>query len=93
MQPVHTRVPAQLFGGCLQLLEFVGGFSQLLDTSDTFPLGVTLSVVERALCDGEVAGALSDLLQVRTGVVAGGGWWYDRVKRRGEARRAEPREG
>ncbi|KAF0306507.1 Bromodomain adjacent to zinc finger domain protein 1A [Amphibalanus amphitrite] len=64
MQPVHTRVPAQLFGGCLQLLEFVSGFSQLLDLSDTFPLGVTLSVVERALCDGEVAGALSDLLQV-----------------------------
>ncbi|XP_043204988.1 bromodomain adjacent to zinc finger domain protein 1A-like [Amphibalanus amphitrite] len=64
MQPVHTRVPAQLFGGCLQLLEFVSGFSPLLDLSDTFPLGVTLSVVERALCDGEVAGALSDLLQV-----------------------------
>ena len=64
MQPVQTRVPSQLFGGCLQLLEFVSGFSQLMDMADTFPLGVTLPVLERALCDKEVAGALSDLLQV-----------------------------
>ena len=69
MQPVQSRVPSQLFGGCLQLLEFVGGFGQLLDLTDTFPLGVTLPLLERALCDQEVAGALSDLLQVGPNVV------------------------
>ncbi|XP_037072213.1 bromodomain adjacent to zinc finger domain protein 1A-like [Pollicipes pollicipes] len=64
MLPVHTRVPGQLFGGCLQLLEFVNSFGQLLELTDTFPLGLSLPLLERALVDTEVAGTLSDLLQV-----------------------------
>lgn len=46
------------------VLEFVETFSKLLTTKKFFPQGITFDVMERALIEQEVAGPLTDLLQM-----------------------------
>lgn len=40
--PVKTRLPAELFGDALMVLEFLQAFGELFDLKDEFPEGVSL---------------------------------------------------
>lgn len=40
--PVRTRLPAELFGEALMVLEFLWAFGEVFDLKDEFPDGVSL---------------------------------------------------
>lgn len=40
--PVRTRLPAELFGEALMVLEFLQAFGEVYDLKDEFPDGVSL---------------------------------------------------
>lgn len=61
---VDCRVPNHLFGEFVMILEFLTCFKQVLKVKDYFPYGLTFEMLERALADVEVAGPLSDILQL-----------------------------
>lgn len=62
-KPVHCKVPNQLFGDFLTLLEFFHRFSDMLTTKDSFPNGVTFDILEEALADEEnIKGPYYELL-------------------------------
>lgn len=42
--PVKTRLPPELFGDALMVLEFLKAFGELFDLEDEFPDGITLGV-------------------------------------------------
>lgn len=44
--PVKTRLPPELFGDALMVLEFLKAFGELFDLKDEFPEGITLGVGE-----------------------------------------------
>lgn len=46
------------------IMEFVESFSKLLSTKDFFPGGINLELMERALTEKEIAGPLTDLIQL-----------------------------
>lgn len=62
--PVKCKVPDKYFGDMLAVLEFVHNFPKLLSTKDFFPGGFTLEIIQRALTEKEVAGPLTDLIQM-----------------------------
>ncbi|KAJ8981349.1 hypothetical protein NQ317_002886 [Molorchus minor] len=62
--PVKSKVPDKYFGDMLMLMEFVEIFPKLLSTKDFFPGGFTLELMERALTEKEVAGPLTDIIQM-----------------------------
>lgn len=62
--PVKTKVPDKYFGDILMIMEFVESFSKLLSTKDFFPGGINLELMERALTEKEIAGPLTDLIQL-----------------------------
>ncbi|XP_015248022.1 PREDICTED: bromodomain adjacent to zinc finger domain protein 1A [Cyprinodon variegatus] len=60
--PVKTRLPAELFGEALMVLEFLRAFGELFDLKDEFPDGITLEVLEEALVGNNPEGPLCELL-------------------------------
>lgn len=42
--PVKTRLPPELFGDALMVLEFLKAFGELFDLTDEFPESITLGV-------------------------------------------------
>ena len=42
--PVRTRLPAELFGEALMVLEFLRAFGEVFDLKDEFPDGVSLGL-------------------------------------------------
>ncbi|KAJ8924480.1 hypothetical protein NQ315_007277 [Exocentrus adspersus] len=62
--PVKSKVPDKYFGDMLMVMEFVETFPKLLSTKDFFPGGFTLELMERALIEKEVAGPLTDIIQM-----------------------------
>jgi len=48
----------------MAILEFLAGFKEELGVKDFFPQGMNFEVLERALTEPEIAGPLSDLLQL-----------------------------
>lgn len=62
--PVQCKVPNKYFGDMISILEFVHQFTKLLSTKDFFPGGFTLEILERSLTEKEVAGPLTDLIQM-----------------------------
>ncbi|EEB13984.1 bromodomain adjacent to zinc finger protein domain 1, baz1, putative [Pediculus humanus corporis] len=62
--PVNCRVPNELFGDVVMILEFFSSFRELLKVKDYFPFGLKLETVERALVDIEIAGPLPDIIQL-----------------------------
>uniref|UniRef100_A0A3P9JXH2 Bromodomain adjacent to zinc finger domain protein 1A n=1 Tax=Oryzias latipes TaxID=8090 RepID=A0A3P9JXH2_ORYLA len=60
--PVRTRVPSNLFGEALMILEFLRAFGEAFDLKDEFPDGVTLEVLEEALVGSDPEGPLCELL-------------------------------
>uniref|UniRef100_A0A3Q4HWS9 Bromodomain adjacent to zinc finger domain protein 1A-like n=1 Tax=Neolamprologus brichardi TaxID=32507 RepID=A0A3Q4HWS9_NEOBR len=59
--PVKTRLPAELFGDALMVLEFLQAFGEAFDLKDEFPDGVSL-VLEEALVGSDPEGPLCELL-------------------------------
>ncbi|XP_034530820.1 bromodomain adjacent to zinc finger domain protein 1A isoform X2 [Notolabrus celidotus] len=60
--PVRTRLPAELFGEALMVLEFLRAFGEFFDLNDEFPDGVSLEVLEEALVRSDPEGPLCELL-------------------------------
>ncbi|KAM6912794.1 bromodomain adjacent to zinc finger domain protein 1A [Xenentodon cancila] len=60
--PVKTRLPAQLFGEALMVLEFLRAFGEAFDLKDEFPDGISLEVLEEALVGSDPEGPLCELL-------------------------------
>ncbi|XP_030574550.1 bromodomain adjacent to zinc finger domain protein 1A isoform X2 [Archocentrus centrarchus] len=60
--PVETRLPAELFGDALMVLEFLRAFGEAFDLKDEFPDGVSLEVLEEALVGSDPEGPLCELL-------------------------------
>eukprot|EP00096_Caligus_rogercresseyi_P009103 TRINITY_DN3029_c0_g1_i3.p1 TRINITY_DN3029_c0_g1~~TRINITY_DN3029_c0_g1_i3.p1 ORF type:complete len:1517 (+),score=584.82 TRINITY_DN3029_c0_g1_i3:77-4552(+) len=69
-KPVTCRVPNHLFGDFLMLLEFYSGFSEVLETNDSFPNGITFDILESALCTGDsMSSDLTDILSFTLGAL------------------------
>ncbi|XP_063146106.1 bromodomain adjacent to zinc finger domain protein 1A [Candoia aspera] len=61
--PVKTRLPPEIFGDAVMVLEFLHAFGELFDLQDEFPDGVTLAeVLEEALVGNDSEGPLCELL-------------------------------
>ncbi|XP_041929378.1 bromodomain adjacent to zinc finger domain protein 1A isoform X1 [Alosa sapidissima] len=60
--PVKTRLPAELFGDALMVLEFLQAFGELFDLKDEFPEGISLEILEEALVGCDPEGPLCELL-------------------------------
>ncbi|MED6285093.1 Bromodomain adjacent to zinc finger domain protein 1A, partial [Characodon lateralis] len=60
--PVRTRLPAELFGEALMVLEFLRAFGEAFNLKDEFPEGITLEVLEEALVGTDPEGPLCELL-------------------------------
>ncbi|XP_034369928.2 bromodomain adjacent to zinc finger domain protein 1A isoform X3 [Arvicanthis niloticus] len=60
--PVKTRLPPEVFGDALMVLEFLNAFGELFDLQDEFPEGVSLEVLEEALVGNDSEGPLCELL-------------------------------
>uniref|UniRef100_A0A673ASJ5 Bromodomain adjacent to zinc finger domain protein 1A n=1 Tax=Sphaeramia orbicularis TaxID=375764 RepID=A0A673ASJ5_9TELE len=60
--PVRTRLPAELFGEALMVLEFLRAFGEVFGLKDEFPDGVSLEVLEEALVGSDPEGPLCELL-------------------------------
>ncbi|NXC37634.1 BAZ1A protein, partial [Penelope pileata] len=70
--PVKTRLPPEIFGDALMVLEFLYAFGELFDLQDEFPEGVSLGklsfmggslkVLEEALVGNDTEGPLCELL-------------------------------
>ena len=61
---MQCSIPNELFGEFMAVLEFLAGFKEELSVKDFFPQGMGFDVLERALTESEIAGPLSDLLQL-----------------------------
>ncbi|XP_013069196.2 bromodomain adjacent to zinc finger domain protein 1A-like isoform X1 [Biomphalaria glabrata] len=61
---VRTRVPMELFGDAVMILEFAHIFKTIFDFRQFFPKGFTWGMIESALLDHEPDGPLCDLLQM-----------------------------
>ena len=67
---VQCKIPNKLFGDFLTLLEFVNSFTDLLETKNSFPNGLTFQVLEEALTDQEtIGGPLYDVLSFFLGAL------------------------
>ncbi|XP_019734455.1 bromodomain adjacent to zinc finger domain protein 1A isoform X2 [Hippocampus comes] len=60
--PVRTRLPAELFGEAMMVLEFLRAFGEDFGLKDEFPEGVSLEVLEEALVGSDPEGPLCELL-------------------------------
>lgn len=68
-KPVQTLLPDKYFADAIMVLEFISSYTHILEDKDKFRNGIDLSLMERALLTPEVAGPLSDILQVLLGSI------------------------
>merc|ERR1712226_1090273 len=65
---IQSKIPNSLFGDFVTLLEFFHGFSDILETHDSFPNGITFELLETAIVNkDEPGGALFDILSFMLG--------------------------
>ncbi|XP_046687923.1 bromodomain adjacent to zinc finger domain protein 1A-like, partial [Homalodisca vitripennis] len=62
--PIELRLPNELFGDFVMIMEFLHTFQETINLKDYFPAGMTLDLLERALVENEVAGPLCDIIQM-----------------------------
>lgn len=62
--PISFKIPNDLFGDFMMVMEFMSSYSAFLKVRDCFPSGLTLDALERALSKSEIAGPFSDILQL-----------------------------
>lgn len=60
--PVRTRLPSDLFGEALMVLEFLRAFGEVFELKDEFPDGLSLETLEEALVGSDPEGPLCELL-------------------------------
>ncbi|XP_077587138.1 bromodomain adjacent to zinc finger domain protein 1A [Stigmatopora nigra] len=60
--PVRTRLPPELFGDAMMVLEFLRAFGEDFGLKDEFPEGVSLEVLEEALVGSDPDGPLCEML-------------------------------
>lgn len=68
-KPVSTLIPEQYFADAIMIQEVICSYTTILEDKDKFPNGIHLGLMERALLGREVAGPLSDILQVLLGSI------------------------
>lgn len=68
-KPVKTLLPDKYLADAIMVLEFISSYTSILEDKDKFRNGIDLSMMERALQTREVAGPLSDILQVLLGSI------------------------
>lgn len=68
-KPVQTLIPERFFADAIMLQEFIFSYTDILEDKDKFRNGIDLAIMERALLTREVAGPLSDILQVLLGSI------------------------
>lgn len=61
---VSTLLKGRYFTDALSVLEFIKSFIYILEANDKFPQSINLNMLQRALLHREVAGPLSDIIQV-----------------------------
>jgi len=54
--PVHCKIPNQMFGDFVMLLEFLHSFYDILEVKDSFPGGVTFQELEQVLTETDTPG-------------------------------------
>ncbi len=63
-KPIHCKIPNQLFGDFLVLLEFLRNFGSLLEVENSFPHGISFELLQEALTDSNgVNNSLFEILQ------------------------------
>lgn len=68
-KPIQTLVPDAYFADAIMIQEFIYSYTSILEDKDKFRNGINLGLMERALLGREVAGPLSDILQVLLGSI------------------------
>lgn len=68
-RPVQTLIPDKNFADALMVQEFIYSYTDILEDKDKFRNGIDLNIMERALLTREVAGPLSDIMQVLLGSI------------------------
>lgn len=68
-KPVKTLIPEKYFPEAAMIQEIIYSYTTILEDKDKFRTGINLSLMERALLCHEVAGPLSDILQVLLGSI------------------------
>lgn len=66
---IQTLLPTEFFADALKIQEFIFSFTNILEDKDKFRSGLDLGLMERALLAREIAGPLSDILQVLLGSI------------------------
>ncbi len=61
-QPIHCKIPNQLFGDFLVILEFLRNFGDLLEVENSFSHGVSFDLLQNALTD--CSGVNNDLYEI-----------------------------
>lgn len=67
--PVNTLIPQSYFADAIMVQEIIYSYTTILEDKDKFRNGINLSLLERAILGREVAGPLSDILQVLLGSI------------------------
>lgn len=68
-KPVNTLIPQSYFADAIMVQEIIYSYTTILEDKDKFRNGINLSLMERAILCREVAGPLSDILQVLLGSI------------------------
>lgn len=68
-KPVKTVFPDKYFSDAVMVIEFISSYTAILEDKDKFRNGIDFSLMERALLTREIAGPLSDILQVLLGSI------------------------
>lgn len=68
-KPVQTVFSDKYFSDAVMVIEFISSYTAILEDKDKFRSGIDFSLMERALLTREVAGPLSDILQVLLGSI------------------------
>lgn len=67
--PVSTMIPSQYFGDAIMIQDIISLYTAILDGKKKFPNGIHIELLERALLRRELAGPLSDILQMLLGSI------------------------
>lgn len=67
--PVKTVFADKYFSDAVMVIEFISSYTAILEDKDKFRNGIDFSLMERALLTREIAGPLSDILQVLLGSI------------------------
>lgn len=68
-KPVQIKLPSDLFGDMMMVMEFLNVFGNLFDMKDEFPNGLSFAMLEEALTEHDAEGVYYDLLLFLLGAI------------------------